>query len=148
MEVKGMEREKLVENFLVFFPLIYKKLMKDMQVSQISHQKFGLLNLINSNDCSTMSYLSKKIMISKPNLTVMADKLIEENLIERTYDPNDRRVIILKITERGKTVIEKHKIKIKEVLLKKFDLLNDDEVKRLNELVNEMESIIRNITKE
>jgi DNA-binding MarR family transcriptional regulator len=148
MEVKVMEREKLVENFLVFFPLIYKKLMKDMQVSEISHQKFGLLNLINGNDCSTMSYLSKKIMISKPNLTVMADKLIEENLIERTYDPNDRRVIILKITERGKSVIEKHKIKIKEVLLKKFDLLNDDEVKRLNELVNEMESIIRNITKE
>lgn len=143
-----MEREKLAENFLVFFPFVYKKLMRDMPVSDISRQKFGLLQLINSNDCNTMSYYSNKTMISRPNLTVMADKLIEEKLIERMYDPNDRRVINLKMTEKGKNVLEKHKIKVKEALLKKFEMLGDDEVKRLNELINEMESIMKNITRE
>ncbi|HEY9060260.1 MAG TPA: MarR family transcriptional regulator [Pseudobacteroides sp.] len=143
-----MERGKLVDNFLVFFPFVYKKLMRDMPVSDISRQKLGLLQLISSNDCNTMSYYSNKTMISKPNLTVMADKLIEENLIERMYDPNDRRVINLKITEKGKNVLEKHKIKVKETLLKKFEMLGDDEVKRLNELINEMESIMKNITRE
>ncbi len=143
-----MEREKLVEKFLVFFPLIYKKLMKDIPASIISKQKFGLLQIIHNHDCNTMSYYSRKIMISKPNLTVMADKLIEENLIERTYDPNDRRVIILKITEKGKNVLEKHKIKIKEVIVKKFDMLSDEEINKLNELVDEMESILIKMIKD
>jgi len=143
-----MEREKLVDKFLVFFPYIYKRFMKDMPVSIISKQEFGLLHLINNHDCNTMSYYSKKIMISKPNLTVVADKLIQENLIERTYDPKDRRVIILKITEKGKNVLEEHKIKIREVIVKKFDLLNDEEIKRLCELIDEMEIILKKMIKD
>jgi len=143
-----MEREKLVDKFLVLFPYIYKKLMRDIPVSAISKQEFGLLHLINIHDCNTMSYYSKKIMISKPNLTVVADKLIQENLIERIYDPKDRRVIILKITEKGKNVLEEHKIKIKEVIVKKFDLLSDEEIKRLCELIDEMETILMKMIKD
>ncbi len=143
-----MEREKLVDKFFVLFPYIYKKLMRDIPAFSISKQEFGLLHLINNHDCNTMSYYSKKIMISKPNLTVMADKLIQENLIERIYDPKDRRLIILKITEKGKNVLEEHKIKIKEVIVKKFDLLSDEEIKRLCELIDEMEIILMKMIKD
>ncbi|MDP4180141.1 MAG: MarR family transcriptional regulator [Bacillota bacterium] len=141
-----MEREKLAENILVFFPLMFKKIMKDLPAAEISRQNFGLLHLISQNDCNTMSYYSKKIMLSKPNLTVMADKLIEEKLIERVYDPHDRRVIILKMTDKGRIILEEHKKKVKEIVIKKFELLNDEEVKRLNEIVNEMKTILTVIT--
>lgn len=137
-----MDREKFVENLLITIPLMKKKLLKNFPTCGISKQQLGLLFLISSEDEKPMNYYSEKMMTPKPNLTGMADKLIEEGLIERTFDPGDRRIVILKITEKGKEYLIEFKKKLRKEMIKKLEVLNDNDVKRLNYLIEELKEIL------
>ncbi|MGE5632063.1 MAG: MarR family winged helix-turn-helix transcriptional regulator [Caulobacteraceae bacterium] len=140
-----MDRIKLVENILTFIPSVFKRLMKAYPNLEITRQQLGLLFHINCENGKPMSYYSEKMMIPKSNLTVLSDKLIKEGLAERAFDLGDRRVITLKITKKGREFLYEHKEKVKHEILKKLDSLSDADVKRLNELIEEIREIFDKI---
>ncbi|MCX7711827.1 MAG: MarR family transcriptional regulator [Clostridia bacterium] len=136
-----MNREKLAENLQILMPVVFKKLMKTFPELEISKHMLELLFMIKKEDSKPMSYFSEKLMLPKSNLTVMADRLIEEGFIERAFDPNDRRVIILRITEKGDQYLCKAREKVKLHVAEKLVVFSDEEINRLNELVEEMKAI-------
>lgn len=136
-----LSREKLAENLITFIPLLHKKLMKGFRADGIPKQQLWLLNDLSDNNGKTMSYYSEKMMIPKSNLTLIADKLIDGGLIERVFDPNDRRIIILKITEKGEKYLYKFKEKVVKEMEERLGLYSDNDIRRLNELIEEMKTI-------
>jgi MarR family transcriptional regulator, organic hydroperoxide resistance regulator len=136
-----VERENFVENLLTFMPLMHKKFMKELPACGISKQQIELLFRLNKEDGKLMSYYSEKMMIPKPNLTLIVDKLIEEGLIVRVFDPNDRRVVILKITDKGREYLYEFKERVKQQMVEKLDIFSNTDIKRLNELIKEMKVI-------
>jgi MarR family transcriptional regulator, organic hydroperoxide resistance regulator len=136
-----LDRERLAENLQTIVPFIFKKLIKSVPNFEISKHLIELLYHIKNEDKKPMSYYSEKMMIPKSNLTVMADKLIEDGLVEREFDPNDRRVIILKITKKGDECLHGYANKMKQLMIKKLDSFNDTHIKRLNELFEEIREI-------
>lgn len=140
-----MDREKLAENLLTIVPLMFKKLKKSFPAFEIPKQQLGLLFQISHEDGKPMSYYSEKMMVSKPNLTVMADKLIEEGFVERAFDASDRRIVILKITKKGEELLSEHKAIVRQEMAKILSLLDEKDVKRLNELIVEMKEIFNKI---
>lgn len=139
--VSFMDKEKLVENILNFLPSMFKRLMKAQPPFEMPKQQMGLLCHISKENKRPMSYYSEKMMVPKSNLTGISDKLIKEGLIERAFDPNDRRVIILALTKKGEEYINKNMKRVKGEMLEKLDSLNDEDIKRLNELIEEMKAI-------
>lgn len=133
-----MDRESLVENLLTSLPMIYKKVMRGLPSFGISKQQMKLLAHINEENGRPMKYYSDRMMIPKSNLTVIADKLIEEGLLERKLEPNDRRVITLKITDKGKEQLLKFRKILKEEMLKKLEVLDDEDIRKLNKLIKEI----------
>ncbi len=140
-----MDREKLSESILTIVPFLFKKLMKVFPAAEISKQQLELLFQISHEDRKPMSFYSEKMMVPKSNLTVISDKLIIEGLIERVFDPNDRRIIILKITPKGVEYLGEYKKIIIREMKKKLESLNNDDIKRLNELIGEMKIIFNKI---
>ncbi len=46
-------------------------------------------------------------MYVKPSaITVMIDRLIDQELVERYHDKDDRRVVIIELTKKGKARVE------------------------------------------
>lgn len=142
-----LNREKLAENLITFVPLLHKKLLKGFPECEISKQQLGLLFQISKADEKPMSYYSEKIMVPKSNITVMADKLIELDFIERILDPNDRRIVTLKITDKGKECLHKFKEKVRQGMVERLGLLDDKNIDRLNEIIEEMKVIFEKIEK-
>lgn len=142
-----MNREKLAENLITFIPFIHRKLMKDFPATGIPKQQMFLLHHISHHDAKPMSYYSEKMMIPKSNLTIITDKLIEEGFIERGLDPGDRRIIILKITEKGREYLIGFKKKVIKEIEMKLNVYSDSNVNRLNELIEEMKTIFDQIEK-
>lgn len=140
-----MEREKLAENILNFLPLMFKRLMKAHPPFDMPKQQMGLLFHISKEDRRSMSYYSEKMMVTKSNLTVLADKLINDGFVEREFDPDDRRVIILALTKKGEEYINENIKRIKGEMTERLNLFNDEDVKRLNELIEEMKAIFNRI---
>lgn len=51
-----------------------------------------------------MGALAHLLMIGAPSVTAAADQLEGQGLVERTADPEDRRALLLQLTERGQHV--------------------------------------------
>ena len=97
------------------------------------------------NQDLTMSELGKKLYRSKPNMTAIIDKLIAEKLVIRFPDENDRRIIRIGLTEEGKNFIKAKKCEMKEALKLNLASLKDNDLTRLDTLLQQTNRIILQI---
>lgn len=136
-----MDRRILIESIMTLVPVLHKKFSRDFGGCEITRQQLELLFFVSSEGEKPMSYYGSKLMISKPNLTVLADKLIEEGYLQRILSPADRRMVLLKMTEKGEGFFDNQRKKVTELMLEKLEDFNDLEIERLNELFSEIKSI-------
>lgn len=76
-------------------------LAKNLTISQ-----FGVLEALYHLGPLKPGQLSEKILKSTGNLTLVIDNLVKRGLVERTPDLEDRRCIIVRLTEAGARLIE------------------------------------------
>ena len=122
----------ITENLMSIYPLLYKTVSKPMR-TQTSVTPGGLfiLGSLKRNGMLSMSDIGKKLLIPKPHVTVLVDKLIEEGYVSRQSDPNDRRVVNILLTEKGLKDFEEIKQVITESLKNKLFTLSKMEVELL-----------------
>jgi len=140
-----MEKDKLSENLITLIPIMHKKLCKTLPSFGISRQQMELLYLIKLEDGKPMKYYCDKLMVSKPNLTVIADKLIGEGLIKRENDLEDRRVIILKLTRDGEIYLKGKQEIIKQDIMNRLSQLDVEDIEKLNRLLCEIQEILNKL---
>lgn len=64
--------------------------------------RFDVLAALERNpEGLMMSELSDWLLVSKGNVTAIVDRLIEDELVDRLQDPNDRRVLRVRLTPKG-----------------------------------------------
>lgn len=90
----------------------------------------------------SITQLSQRLNISKPNMTPIIDKLILEGLVTRSEDPNDRRVIKVEITKKACDLFEAHKEKVTNSLTNKLAKLNSQDLNDLEHLTSALSTII------
>ncbi len=137
-----MERDKLLGYIFDFMPILHKKLFKGVHGMSVSRQQIKLLFLIKKNNGKPMKFYVEKLMISKPNLTKVVNKLIREGYIIREHDASDRRNINLYITKEGEGLLAFHMKEMKRNMLNRLEVLEDEDVLRLNRCFEEMVSIL------
>lgn len=55
----------------------------------------------------SMKALAERLYCNAPNLSFIANQLIERGLVERSVDPTDRRGRVLALTDKGRQVRQK-----------------------------------------
>ncbi|WP_454782771.1 MarR family winged helix-turn-helix transcriptional regulator [Legionella sp. WA2022007384] len=93
--------------------LALRKIMQEMDFhSRRLNKCYGLtvpqiicLYEIYENGIMTISTLSKKVYLSMSTLVGVIDRLEEKELIHRTRDNKDRRIIYIDITDKGKDFV-------------------------------------------
>lgn len=142
-----MQKQEMITNIITLFPAMMKKIRWYANFTEMPKQQLMLLHAISRHENMPMSFYSDRLIISKPNLTVLADKLIEAGHIERNAAPDDRRLIVLNITPRGRDYMGRVWNEMTESLMKKFERIDDKTLSRLNDIVVEMDEIISKIDK-
>jgi MarR family transcriptional regulator, 2-MHQ and catechol-resistance regulon repressor len=100
--------ESIVDNLFFITPLISRALKHSLRnKTTLNPISWWVLKLVYRNEMLTMSEIGCKLQIPKPHVTAQIDKLIAEELVERFDDPNDRRIINIRLTELGKKSHEK-----------------------------------------
>lgn len=89
-----------------------------------------------------MSELSELVHTSYGSLTVMIDRLVDKGLVERCFLPEDRRVVMVKITSGGVRSLGEYRKGFLELIEKNMEKLNSNQKRRLKKAINEMESIV------
>lgn len=83
------------------------------------------------NGPASVSHIADKLCISKPNMTPIIDKLISEELVSRSEDPKDRRVIVIEPTPKAKKILEAQRKIIKERLMCKLENVPQEHLPQL-----------------
>lgn len=109
-----------------------KKLQLDFNFSQLK----AMSAFQEGNRDYTMGELSRNIQVTMPSMTDMIDGLEELGVVERWRDSNDRRVVRVKLTEKGKQMRKEFMEKRRYELENIFSKLS---IEDWEELINHLE---------
>ena len=85
------------------------------------------LFFISNRGSTTTGKLAVVLKVTPTNVTGIIDRLLEKNLITRTGDPDDRRVIWLRTTPQGDELVAELRQKRRERMTELFSRLNDQD---------------------
>ncbi|MCL2859704.1 MAG: MarR family transcriptional regulator [Oscillospiraceae bacterium] len=136
--MEGDLEKKLSETMAKF------RKIKDFQKpsNDLTRAEFFMLKSIektingNKDKLVTITEIIEKLQIAKPTASQMLNSLEEKSLIERIRTNEDRRVVYVKLTEKGKEVLEKaHKefSKLTKNLITKLGKKDTEELIRILE---------------
>ncbi len=105
-----------------------------------SHGKV-LFYLIHKGD-SAISQIGRDLLISKPNMTPIIDKLESEGFITRFTDPNDRRVIRVTTTSKASEFLNRQQLIAINALSNKLSPLSSEDIDKLSLAIDDLKEIL------
>ncbi|GIP21353.1 MarR family winged helix-turn-helix transcriptional regulator [Paenibacillus sp. J22TS3] len=102
---------------------ITKVVQDDMTVDQ-----YQIMYYINAQERCTSTVLADAFCVGKSSITAIITRLVDRGLIERTRDEDDRRLIYLSLTDRGREVYDKADRKVQDMVSSYLTHFNQDEV--------------------
>ena len=137
--------DSIIEDLFQIIPLIKKKYLKieheDAVSMGISHRNMAIMGMLEREGALPVSEIGKRLLISKPQMTYLIDKLISRGVVERLPDISDRRIINIGLTPKGKTKLARDKEIIRGSIRKKLSCLEDKELEELSSSIRKVRDI-------
>ena len=106
-----MDREEEIQNILrLQDELIQHRAVWDVEPwleLNMSTPQLKALLLISEEEGIRMRELARKLGGSFSNATVLVDRLVDRGFVERLAEPQDRRVVLVRTTGKGRRLIER-----------------------------------------
>jgi len=125
---------------LVYTANWFKNLYSDfLNTFGISSPQFNILRILRgAKDWLAMTTVKERMVEKSPNVTRLADKLIEKKLIERKRSETDRRVVFVKITDAGLNLLKRIDDAEFNGHSEFFNAITPEEAKQVSELFDRM----------
>lgn len=146
--------EQIASNLIQLLPLLQDKLYKPAlknasylkKQSDLTHLQFHILEeLFHTETGISMTQLAQKINISKQQLTPLVNKLEGKSYLTRIQDRNDKRIVKLMLTEKGKKLVSKRWEDIYFLLNNRIRCLSEDDLTDLDYAINKILRIINKL---
>lgn len=146
------EFEKMVDNILIYYPLFYRKIKTSIKHSKSKYSKtegyYQILGILVTSGSLPTSEIGKMLYISKPNMTPLIDKLVDDNMVKRVRSDKDRRIVYIEITEEGESFLWDARKVVEENIRENLLNLNDNDLKILNESLENIKRLVMKISPE
>ena len=137
--------DRIIENLIYLHPLLSKSLTRSIKTkTNLNPGSLYILGMLSKYQMLSMSEIGCKLSMPKPHVTAQVDKLIAEEMVERLFDPNDRRIINIRMTEKGKEDFKEIK---QQVSLDMRERIKKLDIQKLNTLSNSTQ-VVRDILSE
>jgi MarR family transcriptional regulator, organic hydroperoxide resistance regulator len=96
--------ENISENLIGILPVIHRKLINILDEGielELSHYHFAILGMLSKFNDLSVSEIGRRLLISKPQMTAILDKLVDFGLVSRSQRPEDRRIVYISLTPQG-----------------------------------------------
>jgi len=93
----------------------------------ITLPQYLTLNVLSVQDVLKMKDIAAELNISLPATTGLIERLYSIKAIERVYDKNDRRVIYIKLTSKGKKIVKDVRLEREKGIIELFSKLTGKE---------------------
>ncbi|MCC6866671.1 MAG: MarR family transcriptional regulator [Ignavibacteria bacterium] len=135
-------REELNLNLRISVTMLntrFDKLFEEFGITEVQYNVLRILKGVYPNGHARCEIASRMIERAS-DITRIIDRLEKQGLVERDRTTEDRRISITKITEKGIEIVNKLKPVIDKEHSEFTSKLNDNECKKLSELIEKLYS--------
>ncbi|MFC1580231.1 MarR family winged helix-turn-helix transcriptional regulator [Thermodesulfobacteriota bacterium] len=140
-----MQKEKKLSNRNILILSSYIKLMRAAEsitirghrhLSQVklSFSQFAVLEVLNHHGPLCQRDIAGKILKSQRNITMVIDNLEKRKLVRRERNAEDRRYIIVHLTEKGRILFKQVLPQHIESMVEEMGILSETELEELSRL--------------
>lgn len=108
-----------------------------MQTNQVSMLKLEAIQLIE-NEEPTMKRIAEYLHVKAPSATSLINGLVKSGYIKRISDPNDRRTVKMKTTDKGKIFLKNGLIEMTQKMKEVLSKLKDDQIENFINIMKEI----------
>jgi DNA-binding MarR family transcriptional regulator len=120
-----------VEAFAEAWKLLQRLWEKNLAAIGLTLTEIRILRLLSVNGPSPMTKLAAELYMTPASITGLVDRLETEHLVLRERNSKDRRVVNVKVTEKGAATFEKGKKLYREFVEKTMRSLSKEEARQL-----------------
>jgi len=131
--------DSVAEDLFSTMPLIgrsiRRKLLKAALTSfheDIGPPHFEIIKLLYDVGTLHIAEIGERLQIARPQMTHLIDRLVELDIAERQTGKEDRRMINVSLTDKGKTFIKEHEDQIRKATMEALSSLTIGELTELS----------------
>ena len=139
MDEKAQQLKEYID-ILIHRLMIVENRFLESSASKLSNTEIKVIGFIGKSEECTMSQIAEYLMISKTNLTAVVDKLVRKKLVRRHRSEEDRRLVLVSLTEKGEELHQQENeshLSLSRGMLKSLDSKEQDELLRLLKKITE-----------
>ena len=114
---------------------IEEKAMKNTEFTDLSIKEIHTIEAIGTEGNRTMGEIAHDLRITVGTLTTAINRLIKKGYVERKRIEEDRRVVLVSLTESGKSVFLTHSVFHKEMIDEILENFQGEDLEVLNKIL-------------
>lgn len=112
--------------------------MHDPFPAGMTLSQFAVLEVLLHRGALTHHEVAEKILKTRGNITTVVNQLEDAGLVSRRRCENDRRLVYLDLTERGRVAAANAFRRVREAIRDEMSVLTDDELVELGRLCKKL----------
>lgn len=148
------ETLQVVNKLLVetFNDILYieEKALKEGSFNDVSITEVHTIEAIGMYEKKMMSEVAKNLDITVGTLTVVVNKLVKKDYVQRFKSEDDKRIVLIGLTKKGRLLYRVHDKFHKDMVRETINGMSEDETRilaealgRLNDFLTEKYSIVK-----
>ena len=118
-----------------------KVALENIEVS-LTPLHFEIMVLLTEEGTLPVAKIGERLVLAKAHMTQLVDKLVENEIVIREEDPNDRRVSRISITGKGKETLDKIHERVSRAFKKALSSLRENDLKELTTSLSKIRNVL------
>ena len=140
--------DSVAQNMFHVMPLIKKRLLH-MDLVQKEHgtplSHVQVLAMLQDVGTMSVSEISRRLGIAKPNITPLVDRLFDAGYVDRQHDENDRRVVNIVLLPAGEEKLAAIRATIARQIQAQSENLSISEFRELNDALSSVVRVLSSL---
>ena len=108
----------------------------------VSMTHLHVMGLLSRHGETSMSRMAELLDVSLSNATGIIDRMAERGLVERVRVPDDRRIVLVRLSEAGQVELDTLEILRRDVVQKILDRLDTAQLERLAQALTDIHEAV------
>ncbi len=137
--------EKLAWQILTVAPVLKKRLFRpdfEQDTNQLPLSYAQVLATLGIEESMTVTEISERFDIAKPNITPLIDRMIEAGYVKRVRNSTDRRVVHVFILDKGREKVADMVASLKGTVQGWSKTMTDEDMGRVTDAIEVIHSIL------
>ena len=130
--------DQLIATLFATHRIIHEQTRSSVRIDPATLVQLQALHYISGAKSPTMREVARHLHITPPSATSLINTLVRTGLSARAPDSKDRRVIRLAVTPKGERAMARGFEKMKGGMRRVFSRLNEDEQRRLIQILEKI----------